>query len=45
MANVAPEKGYKGITAFLVERDNPGLVIAKPEVSQHFPVTFKPNFS
>jgi len=31
MANVAPEQGYKGITAFLVERSNPGLVIGKKE--------------
>jgi len=30
-ANIAPEKGYKGITAFLVERDNPGLIVGKPE--------------
>ena len=32
MANIAPEKGYKGITAFLVDRENPGLVVGKPEV-------------
>lgn len=31
MANIAPEKGYKGITAFLVDRENPGLVVGKPE--------------
>mmetsp|Transcript_41781 Transcript_41781/g.64361 ORF Transcript_41781/g.64361 Transcript_41781/m.64361 type:complete len:214 (-) Transcript_41781:39-680(-) len=31
MANIAPEKGYKGITAFLVDRSNPGLVVGKPE--------------
>jgi short-chain 2-methylacyl-CoA dehydrogenase len=31
MANVAPEKGYKGITAFLVDRSNPGLKVGKPE--------------
>jgi alkylation response protein AidB-like acyl-CoA dehydrogenase len=31
MANAAPEQGYKGITAFLVERDNPGLSIGKKE--------------
>lgn len=31
MANIAPEKGYKGITAFLVERDNPGLIVGKAE--------------
>lgn len=33
MANIAPEKGYKGITAFIVERDNPGISIGKPEVN------------
>ena len=31
MANVAPEKGYKGITAFVVDRENPGLTVGKPE--------------
>ncbi|XP_034244202.1 short/branched chain specific acyl-CoA dehydrogenase, mitochondrial-like [Thrips palmi] len=31
MANVAPEKGYKGITCFIVERDTPGLTVAKKE--------------
>jgi len=30
-ANLNPEKGYKGITAFLVEKDTPGLAIAKKE--------------
>lgn len=30
-ANVAPEKGYKGITAFLVERDFPGFSLGKKE--------------
>ncbi len=30
-ANAAPEKGYKGITAFLVERDSPGLTVGKKE--------------
>lgn len=30
-ANVAPEKGHRGITAFVVERDNPGLQIGKKE--------------
>jgi len=30
-ANAAPEKGYRGITAFLVEKDNPGLTIGKKE--------------
>ncbi|MFK7826554.1 MAG: acyl-CoA dehydrogenase family protein [Oligoflexales bacterium] len=30
-ANIAPEKGYKGITAFLVERDFPGFAIGKKE--------------
>uniref|UniRef100_A0A7S0CWR8 Short/branched chain specific acyl-CoA dehydrogenase, mitochondrial n=1 Tax=Amorphochlora amoebiformis TaxID=1561963 RepID=A0A7S0CWR8_9EUKA len=30
-ANVDPTKGYKGITAFVVERDAPGLVIGKKE--------------
>lgn len=31
MANLEPEKGYKGITAFLVDRNNPGLVVGKAE--------------
>ena len=30
-ANAAPEKGYKGITAFLVERDFPGFSVGKKE--------------
>lgn len=30
-ANLYPEKGYKGITAFLVDKENPGLKIAKKE--------------
>jgi alkylation response protein AidB-like acyl-CoA dehydrogenase len=30
-ANVAPEKGYKGITAFLVERGFPGFSVGKKE--------------
>ncbi|MGH9763959.1 MAG: acyl-CoA dehydrogenase family protein, partial [Blastocatellia bacterium] len=30
-ANVAPEKGYKGITAFLVERDFKGFSVGKKE--------------
>lgn len=30
-ANLAPEKGYKGITAFIVEKDTPGFSIAKKE--------------
>jgi alkylation response protein AidB-like acyl-CoA dehydrogenase len=31
LANVNPELGYKGITAFLVERDAPGFEIGKKE--------------
>ena len=31
MANVAPEDGYKGITAFLVERAFPGFQVGKAE--------------
>ena len=31
MANVAPEQGYKGITAFLVERDFHGFAVGKKE--------------
>jgi alkylation response protein AidB-like acyl-CoA dehydrogenase len=30
-ANVDPDKGYKGITAFLVERDFPGFSVGKKE--------------
>ncbi|MEP7175324.1 MAG: acyl-CoA dehydrogenase [Gemmatimonadales bacterium] len=30
-ANVDPSKGYKGITAFLVERDFPGFAVGKKE--------------
>lgn len=30
-ANINPELGYKGITAFIVEKDNPGLKIGKKE--------------
>ncbi len=30
-ANINPEAGYKGITAFLVERDFPGFAIGKKE--------------
>ncbi|MCC6217579.1 MAG: acyl-CoA dehydrogenase [Polyangiaceae bacterium] len=30
-ANAAPERGYKGITAFLVERDFPGFTVGKKE--------------
>ena len=30
-ANVAPEAGYRGITAFLVERDFPGFEVGKKE--------------
>ncbi len=31
LANVAPELGYKGITAFLIERGQPGFTIGKKE--------------
>ena len=31
MANVAPEKGYKGITSFIVEKGTPGFSIGKKE--------------
>ncbi|XP_050512727.1 short/branched chain specific acyl-CoA dehydrogenase, mitochondrial-like [Diabrotica virgifera virgifera] len=31
MANANPSLGYKGITCFIVERDNPGLSIGKAE--------------
>jgi len=30
-ANVDPEKGYKGITSFLIERDFPGFSVGKKE--------------
>ena len=30
-ANANPEKGYKGITAFLVERNTPGFTVGKKE--------------
>ena len=30
-ANINPEQGYKGITAFLVERDTPGFTVGKKE--------------
>lgn len=30
-ANLFPEKGYKGITAFIVDKENPGFSIAKKE--------------
>ena len=30
-ANASPEKGYKGITAFIVERDSPGFNVGKKE--------------
>ena len=30
-ANLNPELGYKGITAFLVERDSPGFTVGKKE--------------
>jgi alkylation response protein AidB-like acyl-CoA dehydrogenase len=30
-ANIAPERGYKGITAFVVEKGMPGFCIAKKE--------------
>lgn len=30
-ANIAPERGYKGITAFIVEKGMPGFAIAKKE--------------
>jgi alkylation response protein AidB-like acyl-CoA dehydrogenase len=30
-ANVDPDKGYKGITAFLIERDFPGFSVGKKE--------------
>jgi len=31
LANLAPDKGYKGITAFLVERSTPGFEVGKKE--------------
>jgi alkylation response protein AidB-like acyl-CoA dehydrogenase len=31
MANVDPTKGYKGITAFLIERGTPGFTVGKKE--------------
>lgn len=31
MANTDPSKGYKGITAFVVEKSNPGLIVGKKE--------------
>ncbi|KAJ9452193.1 putative short/branched chain specific acyl-CoA dehydrogenase [Diplonema papillatum] len=31
MANVDPSKGYKGITCFVVSKDNPGLKVGKKE--------------
>lgn len=31
MANADPTKGYKGITAFIVERDTPGFSVGKKE--------------
>ncbi len=30
-ATISPDAGYKGITAFLVERDQPGLAVGKAE--------------
>ena len=30
-ANTAPEKGYRGITAFIVERETPGFTVGKKE--------------
>lgn len=30
-ANADPSAGYRGITSFLVDRDTPGLTVAKPE--------------
>ena len=40
-------QGYRGITCFIVERDNPGLIIGKPEdklgirASSTCPLTFE----
>jgi len=31
MANIDPSKGYKGITAFLVDKSNPGIRVGKKE--------------
>lgn len=31
MANADPSKGYKGITSFLISKDNPGIKIGKKE--------------
>ena len=31
-ANVAPDKGYRGITAFLVEKNFPGFTVGKKEI-------------
>ncbi len=31
LANVDPDQGYRGITAFLVERDAPGFMVGKAE--------------
>ena len=31
LANAAPELGYKGITAFLIEKDHPGFRVGKKE--------------
>lgn len=31
MANVAPEKGHRGISCFVVPRGTPGLTVGKPE--------------
>ena len=30
-ANADPSQGYRGITTFFVERDTPGVTVAKPE--------------
>jgi len=30
-ANANPEAGYRGITAYIVEKDNPGLILGKKE--------------
>eukprot|EP00927_Polykrikos_kofoidii_P061248 TRINITY_DN56106_c0_g1_i1.p1 TRINITY_DN56106_c0_g1~~TRINITY_DN56106_c0_g1_i1.p1 ORF type:complete len:455 (-),score=92.07 TRINITY_DN56106_c0_g1_i1:258-1622(-) len=30
-ATIDPSKGHRGITAFIVERDNPGLIVGKKE--------------
>jgi alkylation response protein AidB-like acyl-CoA dehydrogenase len=52
-ATVAPEKGYKGITAFIVTRDAPGFTVGKKEdklgirasstTSLHFEQCFVPD--